>query len=93
MKRLGIALIMLGLSGVTLYASEPKIIEVGAVVMGTDGQMRVSINGQFLTRQSEKDGIKVLDMDYRQIKLQAGEQVFLLTPNQTLNLTVPLQDD
>lgn len=83
MKRVGIALIMFGLSWANVYASELKSIEVGAVVMGTDGQMRVSINGQFLTRQSEKDGIKVLDMDYRQVKLKFEGQELILTPGQS----------
>lgn len=88
MKRLGTMLFILGLSvQLPLQAAEPKTIQIESVVMGTDGQMRVRINGQFLTRQSEKDGIKVLDMDYKTVRLKVGEQVLWLTPHQTLVLT------
>lgn len=65
---------------------EPLQIQVQSVVMGTDGQMRVRINGQYLTRHSEKDGIKVLDMDYETVKVEARGQVFWLKPHQTLKL-------
>ena len=82
MKRLGVLLLMLSLGWVNVQASELKEIEVGSVVMGTDGQMRVRINGQFLTRQSEKDGIKVLDMDYRQVKLEFEGRELILSPGQ-----------
>lgn len=70
----------------TIHASEPKTIHVESVVMGTDGQMRVRINGQFLTRQSEKDGIKVLDMTYETVKVEVGGQVLWLKPNQLFTL-------
>lgn len=76
---------------VQLQASEsqspsPLVIQVESVVMGTDGQMRVRINGQYLTRQSEKDGIKVLDMDYDHVKVKAQGQILELKPHQTLKL-------
>ena len=83
MKALLILALTLGLGLSSAQASEAKTIEVGSVLMGTDGQMRVRINGQFLTRQSEKDGIKVLDMDYRQVKLEFEGRELILSPGQT----------
>lgn len=73
-----------------LFAAEqsqtPLVIKVESVVMGTDGQMRVRINGQFLTRHSEKDGVKVIDMDYQQVKVEVQGQSMTLKPHQTLTL-------
>ncbi|MBE0494159.1 MAG: hypothetical protein IBX48_07435 [Thiomicrospira sp.] len=87
MKTLLILALTLGLSWTNIQAAEPtKTIQIESVVMGTDGQMRVRINGQFLTRHSEKDGIKVLDMDYKRVQIQVGEQVLWLTPHQTVSL-------
>lgn len=80
MKRLLIVMLMLG--WLNVQAAEHKTIQVGSVVMGTDGQMRVRINGQFLTRHSEKDSIKVLDMDYQQVKLEFEGREILLKPGQ-----------
>lgn len=80
MKRLLIVMLMLG--WLNVQAAERKTIQVGSVVMGTDGQMRVRINGRFLTRHSEKDGIKVLDMDYQQVKLEFEGREIMLSPGQ-----------
>ncbi|WP_052501481.1 hypothetical protein [Thiomicrospira microaerophila] len=61
-------------------------VQVESVVMGTDGQMRVRINGQYLTRHSEKDGVKVIDMDYQTVKVEVRGQQMILKPHQTLTL-------
>ncbi|SFR61072.1 hypothetical protein [Thiomicrospira sp. ALE5] len=66
--------------------SQPLVIQIESVVMGTDGQMRVRVNGQYLTRHSERDGIRVLDMDYDQVQVQAKGQTFWLKPHHTLTL-------
>ncbi|UQB43198.1 hypothetical protein JX580_04785 [Thiomicrospira microaerophila] len=66
--------------------SSPLVIQVESVVMGTDGQMRVRINGQYLTRHSEKDGVRVIDMDYHHVKVEARGQQMTLKPHQTLTL-------
>jgi hypothetical protein len=86
-----------GLLGFTAFFSLPPLsaaqpdpnplkIQVESVVMGTDGQMRVRINGQYLTRHSEKDGVKVVDMDYQQVKVEVMGQQMTLKPHQTLTL-------
>lgn len=67
-------------------SSSPLVIQVESVVMGTDGQMRVRINGQYLTRHSEKDGVRVIDMDYQHVKVEARGQQMTLKPHQTLTL-------
>jgi hypothetical protein len=82
---------MLGGLGMVLApfvnAEQVAKIQVESIVMGTDGQMRVRINGQYLTRQSEKDGVKVLDMDYSKVVLLVKGQHIEMKPHQTLNLT------
>jgi len=88
--QLSAVLFVLNGTSATVSASdlkkEPLVIQIESVVMGTDGQMRVKVNGQFLTRHSERDGIRVLDMDYHQVKVLAQGQTLLLAPNQTLIL-------
>ena len=64
----------------------PLVIQIESVVMGTDGQMRVRVNGQYLTRHSEREGIRVLDMNYDQVQVQAQGQTFWLKPHHTLTL-------
>jgi hypothetical protein len=93
MKSLSQSLVLLGLSSVfslSVIAAEPDLsplkIQVESVVLGTDGQMRVRINGQYLTRHSEKDGVKVIDMDYQQVKVEVMGQAMTLKPHQTLTL-------
>jgi hypothetical protein len=81
----------LGLNSVAAVAAaekdaNPLKIQVESVVMGTDGQMRVRINGQYLTRHSEKDGVKVIDMDYQTVKVEIRGQQMILKPHQTLTL-------
>ncbi|MFA6698759.1 MAG: hypothetical protein WCS28_01205 [Thiomicrospira sp.] len=59
-------------------ASAEGGVYVASVVMGTDGQMRAKVNGAYLTRQQQKDGFVVLDMDYERVLLEyQGEQVCL----------------
>ncbi|AHF01717.1 hypothetical protein THIAE_08065 [Thiomicrospira aerophila AL3] len=70
----------------TSAATTPLVIQIESVVMGTDGQMRVRVNGQYLTRHSERDGIRVLDMNYDQVQVQAQGQTFWLKPHHTLTL-------
>ncbi len=60
----------------------PLTIKLESVVMGTDGQMRARINGEYLTRQSVKDGIKVLDINYQQVKLEFQVRQISLSPGQ-----------
>lgn len=76
---------LLGLSG-TLTSVQAQnnatSIKLESIVMGTDGQMRARINGEYLTRQGIKDGIKVLDMDYRQVKLEYKGREIHLSPGE-----------
>jgi hypothetical protein len=75
-----------GADNSALADSKPLVIQIESVVMGTDGQMRVRVNGQYLTRHSERDGIRVLDMNYDQVQVQAQGQVFWMKPHHTLTL-------
>lgn len=86
-------LLMVSVSAVQAEANDsalvdpkPLVIQIESVVMGTDGQMRVRVNGQYLTRHSERDGIRVLDMNYDQVQVQAQGQVFWMKPHHTLTL-------
>lgn len=79
---------VLFLFGFTLLSSafqaqtSQATIKLESVVMGTDGQMRARINGEYLTRQSVKDGIKVLDINYQQVKLEFQGRQINLSPGQ-----------
>jgi hypothetical protein len=70
----------------TLVDSKPLVIQVESVVMGTDGQMRVRVNGQYLTRHSERDGIRILDINYEEVQVTAKGQVFRIKSHHTLTL-------
>lgn len=88
MKGALLAVLISMLSIGSVWANEPvSEIYVESVVMGTDGQMRARINGEYLTRQSDKQGIKVLDMDYKSVTVRYQGKIYTIQPGSTLNLS------
>jgi hypothetical protein len=63
-------------------AEEVASVSVSSVVMGTDGQMRARVNGSYLTRQQQKDGFRVLDMDYQRVVMDYKGQRIVLKPGE-----------
>lgn len=86
MKTLILAVLVSALGWGTSLASDTTEIYVESVVMGTDGQMRTRINGEYLTRQGEKQGIRVIDINYQWVTVEFSGQLYKIKPGVTESL-------